>query len=148
MREPRFKRSEVINRIDMTAFASIMLIFLLIFMVPVVYFHDLSPRGGDLARVAHPVVMRGADREDAMIVALERDGRIYFGTEQVTPETLAPKIREAVKNGSERKVYFRADARAKWRALSDALDGVREAGIENVAFLVEQRRAKVKASLP
>jgi biopolymer transport protein ExbD len=120
-------------------FASVMglvvFVVLLIFMVVPVDGH----RGGgvDLPKVLHPVAMRGAKREDAMRVAVTRDGQIYFGSEQVSPGSLAAKIQERLEDrGVERKVYVMVDFRARWDRVKLALDGVRSAGIVRVAFLV------------
>jgi biopolymer transport protein ExbD len=48
---------------------------------------------------------------------------------------LVPLLREGVREGSERKVYLRADARAKYGEVKAVLDQIRLAGIENVAFM-------------
>lgn len=53
---------------------------------------------------------------------------------------VAGKIRESVQSGSERRVYLWVDAKAKYGDVKVVLDGVRDAGIEKVALLVEQQR--------
>lgn len=96
----------------------------------------------DLARVGHPVSMPGAEREDAMIVHVTRDGKVYFGSEQVSATSLPQKIAARLKEpGVERKVYIKADMRARWRDVKPVLDGVRAAGLMRVAFLVDERRS-------
>jgi biopolymer transport protein ExbD len=40
----------------------------------------------------------------------------------------------------ERKVYIKADMRARWGAVKQALDAARAAGILRVAILTDQRR--------
>jgi biopolymer transport protein ExbD/biopolymer transport protein TolR len=95
-----------------------------------------------LARVDHPVSMPGADREDAMVVNVTRDGKVYFSVEQVNPENLSQKIENRLKDHSvERKVYVKADLRARWGTVKQVLDSVRAAGLMRVAFLVDQRRS-------
>ena len=37
-------------------------------------------------------------------------------------------------------IYLRADARARYGAVKEALDGIRDAGIDRITFLVEQER--------
>jgi biopolymer transport protein ExbD len=90
----------------------------------------------DLARVHHPVLMRAASREDAIIVVIRRDNRIYFRNEAIMPDQLAAKIRQSIDQGSERKVYIWADAGARYRWVGEVLEGVRSAGVEKVGFLV------------
>jgi biopolymer transport protein ExbD len=53
-------------------------------------------------------------------------------------------IADRVKDKSiERKIYIRADARARWGTVKVVLDGVRAAGILRVAFLVDSRRSPI-----
>jgi biopolymer transport protein ExbD/biopolymer transport protein TolR len=82
-------------------------------------------------------MMQDANREDALLIAIQRDGRIWFDKETITSDRLAAKIRERLGNGSEPKVYIRVDARAKYGTVLEVLNRVRFAGVENIAFLVD-----------
>jgi biopolymer transport protein ExbD/biopolymer transport protein TolR len=99
--------------------------------------HSLGPF---LPRVNHPVSMARADWKDAMVVAITRDNRVFFGAEAVRPADLPAKIQEEISRGSEREVYIKADARARYGWVAEVLDNVRSAGIEKIGFLVDQRR--------
>jgi hypothetical protein len=44
--------------------------------------------GIDLLRVNHPVQMRAADREDAIVVAILPNGKVFFGNERVISDQL------------------------------------------------------------
>ena len=46
-----------------------------------------------MATSNHAAPMPEADREDAWIVTITTDGRIYFGTDQVTAEGLAEQMK-------------------------------------------------------
>lgn len=95
----------------------------------------------DPPKVLHPVSMPNADREDAMVVSVTRDGKVYFGAEQVNPVDLPQKISDRLKDRSvERKVYIKADARARWGHVKQVLEAVHAAGILRVAFLTSQRQ--------
>jgi biopolymer transport protein TolR len=134
--------SKLFSDFNTLQFASVMgmvvFVVLLFFMTIPTGHHGLSV---DLPRVLHSVAMRGADREDAMKVAITRDGRVYFGTEQVWLPDLAMKIQDRLKDREvERKVYIVADKRARWGGVRLALDGVRTSGIIRVAILADQGR--------
>lgn len=126
-------------RIDVTAFVGIMFVLMFIMLMQAIFrtyvHHGVGP---DPPRIAQWVPMPGAMRDDAMLVAIQRTGDIYFGSDRISPEQLPFLVREQVKGGSERKVYIRADARAKYKAISEVVDGVQMAGIQNIAFLVEE----------
>jgi biopolymer transport protein TolR len=98
--------------------------------------------------VWHPVSMPGARREDALTVDIVRDGSIYFGKGRIRPSDLPSQIRERVDRGAEKKVYIRADARARYVTVREVLDAVHSAGLEKIAFLVYQRRAVSFGSSP
>jgi biopolymer transport protein ExbD len=80
----------------------------------------------------------GANREDALIVSIDRTGGFYFGPNRLPEKNLADVLRENLTKDVERRVFFCADRRAKYRDVELALDAVRRAGIENVTFLTSQ----------
>jgi biopolymer transport protein TolR len=123
----------------------VIFVLLLIFMtIPTHPHHGISV---DLAKVSHPVPMPGVLREDAMQVWVTRDGKLYFGSDQILAEALPGKIQQRLEDRDvERKVYIKADMRARWGSVKPVLDGVRSAGILRVAFLADQRR--IAASAP
>src|SRR6266851_1607602 len=139
MQPKRHRPNQLICDINVAGFAGVMLALLWLLMP--------SPGDIDVHRwvlvdmpnAVHPVSMRGADREDAMIVAITRDDRIFFRTDRVAPDQLPAKIQQSLSQGSERKVYIRADARAKYGWVAEVLAGVRSAGVEKIGFLVDKR---------
>lgn len=100
---------------------------------------DAAHTSLDVAKVSHPTDLRGALREDALLVAVQRDGNVWFGSSRIEPDYLAMAIRGRLTEGTERKVYIRADARAKYGTVVAVLQSVRSAGVEDVAFLLDRR---------
>jgi biopolymer transport protein ExbD/biopolymer transport protein TolR len=134
--------SKLFSGIDTTAFASIMVALVFIELAAgAMSYNPHHGSSGDLPRVLHPASMPGALRDDAMLVSITRDGKVYFGREQIVPDYMAEKIQARLTDRDvERKVYIRADARARYGTVKTVLDGVRSAGLLRVAFLVDQRR--------
>jgi biopolymer transport protein TolR len=126
----------------MTAFLSIQVVLLFMFMGIARSYPDL-PRNGsaDLPKVDHPVLMRAANREDALVIAVQRTGDVWFGYERVPPPRLPDALRKGLSRGAERKVYIRADARVKYGRVIEVLAAVRSSGVEKVGFLVDQRKS-------
>jgi biopolymer transport protein ExbD len=132
----------LICEINVAAFLSIqmVLLLLLLFMELPASYHDLPKQPSvDLARAGHPVPMRAADREDAMVVAVMRTGDVFFVGDRILPDQLEFRIRRQVVFGAERKVYINADARAKYGRVREVLAAVQSSGVEKVGFLVRQR---------
>ena len=136
--QKRHRPSQFLNGIDVWAFLSIEIVLLIIFMtyVPPNSHHRASI---DLAVVDHARPMPGAIREDALLVTVTRDGNVFLGTHQMHPTDLPPVIRNSVLAGAERKVYLKVDARAKYSDAVLVIDQVREAGIQNIGIITEQR---------
>lgn len=117
----------------------VLFVMLIVFLTLPTRFHSTYP---DLPKVFHPVSMPSAARENAMRVSITRDGKVYFGVEQVMPASLPGKIVDRLKDPEvEWKVYIVADARARWGSIKPVVDSVRAAGIRRIAFLVDQRRS-------
>jgi biopolymer transport protein TolR len=138
-RRSRFRSNYLICHIDVTAFLAIMIAVLYLFMLPPASYRDLRPVAVDLPKVKHPDLMGAANREDALIVAVMRDGKVFFRADPVVIEELPARVHQAVVRGAENKVYIRADARAKLASVKDVLDALQASGVENIAFLTEQR---------
>ncbi len=134
------RKSKLFLMPKMDAFVAVMIALLFLFMGNVTLF---MPGGINvaMAKVRHPKRMLLADREDAVIVAVMRDGSIFFDSDRISPERLAPRIRDAISRSVEKKVYIKADARARYGAVKEALDGVRSSGVESIAFLTESSQA-------
>jgi biopolymer transport protein TolR len=124
-------------RIDAYPLAGLAFALLIIFMiVPAVTPH--YGWGPDLPRTRYASPMPRAVREDAQIVSVMRDGQIYYRNLRVTADDLHAQIRESVRNGADRKIYIRADARAKYLEVKQVLNEISKAGIENICFLAEK----------
>jgi biopolymer transport protein ExbD len=91
----------------------------------------------DLATAATASPQPRSLLDKALMVYVTRDGRFYFQFTRVALEELPQLLRTACLRGAERKVYLRADARAKYGDVKTALDQISAAGIQNVAFMAE-----------
>jgi biopolymer transport protein ExbD/biopolymer transport protein TolR len=134
------------STINVTPMVDVMLVLLIIFMVitPMLQ-HGMSV---DLAQTNNPVQMPDADREDSLLVAITRDGKVFFGTDQITPDQLTTKVKDRLANKAEKKIYIKADARAKYGSVVEVVDDVRSAGVDQVGLLTERRTAGSFAPMP
>jgi len=135
------KRNEganVSSDINVTPMVDVMLVLLIVFMVitPMLQ-HGVSV---DLAPVNNPEPMQDADKEDALLVAVMRDGKIYFGNDQVQADQLTQRIKDKIANKADKRVYLKADARAKFGSVVDVVDNVRAAGVDDLGLLTEQKK--------
>src|SRR5207302_9551877 len=98
--------------------------------------------GVDMAITNKPRVVQDADKADALLVAITRDGKIFFGSELMAgPEALTAKVKDRVAARTDKAVYVKADARAKYGKVVEVVDNVRSAGVDQLGLLTEQRKS-------
>jgi biopolymer transport protein ExbD len=119
--------------------ADVMLVLLIIFMVvtPMLQ-HGVSV---DLAQVTNTREMQDADKDDAILVAVTRDGTIYLGNNKISKEDLTGQIKDRISNKLDKTVYLKSDARAKYGDVVAVVDEIRSAGVDQLGLLTEKRPA-------
>ena len=139
----RNEGAKVNSDINVTPMVDVMLVLLIIFMVVT----PMLQKGVsvDLAKVNNPEAMPDADKEDALIVAVMRDGKVYFGNDQIQVDQLTGKIKDRIANRVDKRVYVRADARAKFGSVVEVVDNVRSAGVDQLGLLTDQKKNNTPA---
>lgn len=136
----RRRRNELRCRIDVTALLSIQLAILFLYFVFAGQVHE-SGISVELPKSRHFVAAPEADSEDALVVTITYDGKIYFEMQRLfDPKWLSDRLQDRLGGDVVRKVYFKVDARARYCEVREALEGVRLAGIERVIFLTQAPR--------
>ncbi len=92
-----------------------------------------------MAVTENAVAMPGADRVDALVVAVTADGAAYLGIEPVSTAALMEKVRDALSRGTQKKVYLKADARTGFGRVMQVLAALRDAGASQPGLLTTQR---------
>lgn len=91
----------------------------------------------DLVHSKYSRRMPGAVKDDAMLVSVRRDGRVYFGNAQIALGDLPEKVRESVRAGAEKRVHVLADSRAKYGDIREVMGELSLAGVQNVSFVTD-----------
>jgi biopolymer transport protein ExbD/biopolymer transport protein TolR len=99
----------------------------------------------DLAKTKNPIPMQAADKSDAIVCAVTRDGKTYLNTTQMPPEDLPAKVKDLLANRLDKTVFVKSDSRAKYEKVVDVVDNLRAAGVDNIGLLTEQLQEKGKA---
>jgi biopolymer transport protein TolR len=135
----RNEGSKVNSNINVTPMVDVMLVLLIIFMV----ITPMLQKGQsvDMAKVNNPVPMPDADKDDALLVVVMRDGQIFFGTDRIKMDELTNKVKDRLANKVDKRIFIRADLRAKYGYVVDVVDNVRAAGVDDVGLLTEQKHA-------
>src|SRR5262245_28315759 len=135
-------RGEVTSDINVTPMADVMLVLLIIFMV----ITPMLQKGVsvELAKTKNPVDMKEADRDDAILIAITRDGKFYLGQDKVSADDLSTKISNLLANKLDKTVFVRSDLRAKYGDVVQVVDNIRNAGVDKVGLLTERLDDQVR----
>ncbi|ABF39155.1 outer membrane transport energization protein ExbD [Candidatus Koribacter versatilis Ellin345] len=133
------KRTANVNsNINVTPMVDVMLVLLIIFMV----ITPMLQKGVsvDMAKTNSPAPMPDADKEDSLLVAVQRDGTVFFGSDKINPDDLTNKVKDRIANKTDKRVFIKADARAKYGRVVEVVDDIRSAGVDTVGLLTEQKK--------
>jgi biopolymer transport protein ExbD/biopolymer transport protein TolR len=142
----RDEGSKVSSDINVTPMVDVMLVLLIIFMVVT----PMLQKGVsvDMAQVNNPTPMEDADKEDALLVSITRDGQVYFGSDQISVDALTTKVKDRLANKADKRVYVKADMRTHFGNVVQVVDGVRAAGVDDLGLLTDQRKTTPNAPPP
>jgi len=127
---------EPVADINVTPMVDVMLVLLIIFIVVT----PMLSKGisVDMAKANNPSPMQAADKEDAVLVAIARDGRTYLGTDQMNPDALPQRVKDLLTSKLDKTVYVRSDARARYERVVEVVDNLRAAGVDQIGLLTEE----------
>jgi biopolymer transport protein ExbD len=134
--------------INVTPMVDVMLVLLIIFMV----ITPMLTKGQqvDLVKTKNPITMQAADKEDAILIAVTRNGGVFLspGNLRLTPDQLPERVRDLLTNKIDKTVYIKADARARYETVEDVVDNLRAAGVNELGLITEAIQDKNKPEPP
>ncbi len=145
----KLRAGATVSDINVTPMVDVMLVLLIIFMV----ITPMLQKGVsvDLARTNNPRPMADADKEDAVVLAITRDGKIYLQDDPIRLGEITVKVKDRISSKLDKTTYIRSDARAKYGDVVAVVDNVRAAGVESLGLItekVERRTSGTPAATP
>jgi biopolymer transport protein ExbD len=125
--------------INVTPMVDVMLVLLIIFMV----ITPMLTKGQsvDLVKTKNPVTMQAADKEDAILISVTRNGGVFLSPGNLKlsgADQLPERVRDLLTNKIDKTVYVRADARSKYSVVEDVVDNLRAAGVNEIGLITEE----------
>src|SRR2546428_9874139 len=126
--------------INVTPMVDVMLVMLIIFMV----ITPMLSKGVsvDKVKTKNPIAMQAADKEDAVLVAVTRDVKVYLGSTQIKPEDLPQRVKDLLTNKLDKTCYLQGDSRAKYDRVVEVVNNMRTAGVDQLGLITEQEQQK------
>jgi biopolymer transport protein TolR len=130
-----------LSEINIIPLVDVMLVLLIIFMVA-------APMMQKGVEVNLPVSRR-ADKltnTEPLYVTVpttyRADRRVQIGDEWVVVDVLAERMRQAMISRTDKQVFLRGDGAVQLQELMDVFGRLKEAGIEKVGIVAQERRAR------
>lgn len=128
----------VIADINVTPMADIMIVLLIIFMV----ITPMLQKGVDVRLPVAGNTKERKDEQKTITVAIKKDSVTYLGgTPMPNQLDLVPQVKERLEDLPEGQkiVYLKADQELEYGEVMKVMDLLREAGVEEIALIAEQR---------
>jgi biopolymer transport protein TolR len=132
-------RSGVNADINVTPMADIMLVLLIIFMITIPNLQ--SGITVNLPKAKNPLDAPGANSHDAMVVALNREGKIYIGKKQVGESELYTQLSQKFSSAEINKsIFLKADTAVPYGRVVQIVNGCRGAGVDKIGLMAEKEK--------
>jgi biopolymer transport protein ExbD len=130
---------KVMNDINVTPMADVMLVLLIIFMITA----PLLQQGitVNLPKADNPLDAPEADAQDAVVVAINRDGRVFLKKNPVTDTDLYEFLAQRFSGGEINKTMFlKADVAVQYGRVVQVVNQCRNAGVERIGLMAEKEK--------
>ncbi len=120
----------------MTPLIDVMLVLLVIFMIT-------APLMSSSLKLNLPKA-DGAQPNDApqfVSVALDPQGKLYFGDEALEPAAFAARVAETARQNPRTEVQLRADKSVPYGRVAELIGLVQKAGLNRIGFVTEPAAA-------
>jgi biopolymer transport protein TolR len=134
-----FGHSNVNADINVTPMADIMLVLLIIFMITTPLLQ--SGITVNLPKAKNPLDAPEADAKDAVVVALNREGRIFLAKTAVTETDLLDFLAKRFSSGEVNKtIFLKADQAVAYGRVVQIVDQCRKSGVERIGLMTEKEK--------
>lgn len=140
----KMKAAPPVADINVTPMVDVMLVLLIIFIV----ITPMLSKGisVDMVKTKNPIKMQAADKEDAVLVAITRDGKTFLGSDPISADVLPAKVKDLLTNKLDKTVYLRSDSRSRYERVVEVIDNLRAGGVDQLGLLTEKVQEKGAAA--
>ena len=119
--------------INVTPLVDVMLVLLIIMML-------ITPMLNQGVAVILPKAQNTVDKpttSNNTVIAVSKDGTLYVNAKPVSEAEMASKVSEALETKKEKVVFINADQEALYSSVMAAMDQLHQAGVEDIALIVQ-----------
>jgi biopolymer transport protein TolR len=134
-------KSGVNADINVTPMADIMLVLLIIFMITTPLLQ--SGITVNLPKAKNPLDAPEADKKESVVVAVNREGRLYYGKLPVSESDLYDILVKKFSGGEINKtIFLKADNALAYGRVVEIVNNCRKAGVERIGLMAEKEKGE------
>ncbi|MBX9932760.1 MAG: biopolymer transporter ExbD [Methylobacterium sp.] len=131
-RRRRARRGGAINEINMTPFIDVVLVLLIVFMVAA----PMMTVGVPLDLPQSKASPLNSDTKPVTL-SIRQTGQVFLGEDELTDDTIVPRLTDTAKSGFEERVFVRGDKRVDYGRVAQVMAIVTGGGFKKVALVTE-----------
>ncbi|MEO7116405.1 MAG: biopolymer transporter ExbD [Caldimonas sp.] len=131
----RTPRVQPMSDINMTPLIDVMLVLLVIFMITAPLMTSSLKLDLPKTDAAQP-----GDTPQFISVALDRDGRLFYGDEAVDAAEFARRVGEAARRNPQTEVQLRADKAVPYGRVAELIGTVQKVGLTRIGFVADPEK--------
>ncbi len=125
------RTSTSLSEINVTPLVDVMLVLLIIFMVTA----PMLQTGIDV-QLPETKNVQEVNPEERIIVSINKEGMIYYGSEPILFESVAERIQQDAATPKD-SIFLRADKDVKWNSIVSVIDVIRGAGFDQIKLVTK-----------
>jgi len=132
-------QSNVVADINVTPMADVMLVLLIIFMITTPLLQ--SGITVNLPKAKNPLDAPEADSKEAVVVALNREGKLFLAKKQISEPDLYEFLLKKFSGGEiNRTIFLKADTSLAYGRVVEIVNGCRRSGVERIGLMAEKEK--------
>ena len=121
------------SEINVTPFVDVMLVLMIIFMVAAPLLTAGIPvELPDTAAAALPT-----EQEEPLTISMTADGKLLIQKEEISADTLIPKLRAIAAERKSDKVFLRADGAIPYERVAQVMGALNAGGFRNIGLVTD-----------
>lgn len=130
-----------LSEINVIPLVDVMLVLLIIFMVAApmmqkgVEVNLPVSRRADKLTTAQPLYV-------TIPASYRADKRVYIDNDSIPVDVLAERMRQAMESRDDKQIYLRADGKVEVQEMMDVFGRLKEAGVQKIGVVAQERRAQ------
>lgn len=95
-----------------------------------------------MAVTKNAVAVPEADKEDALVVVMTQNGALYLITKPMTASAMEKRIKEALQNSPDKRVYLKADVQTPYSDVLRIFSSLLHIGVNGIVLLTNQEHPR------